>query len=57
MITYCIKQEELKLFSLNFVVRIDYCIQLFRERVLKKCARDNPEKVIWDMINTLFLTL
>ena len=28
-----------------------------RKFVGKKCARNNPRKVIWDMINTLFLTL
>ena len=32
-------------------------LQLFRERLSEKCARENSEKVIRDMINTLFLTL
>ena len=31
----------------------------FEKGCQKKCARDNPEakKIIWDMFNTLFLTL
>ena len=28
-----------------------------RKVVGKKCARDNPRKAIWDMMNTLFLAL
>ena len=33
------------------------CIQLFRERLSEKKCRRQSRKVIWDMINTLFLTL
>ena len=29
----------------------------FEKGCPKKCARDHPERVIWDMIDTLFLTL
>ena len=32
------------------------CIQLFRERLSEKMCTRQPRKVIWDMINTLFLT-
>ena len=31
-------------------------IQLFRERLSEKMCTREPRKVIWDMINTLFLT-
>ena len=31
-------------------------IQLFRERLAAKMCTRQPRKVIWDMINTLFLT-
>ena len=31
-------------------------IQLFRERLSEKMCTRQPRKVIWDMINTLFLT-
>ena len=31
-------------------------IQLFRERLLEKMCMRQSRKVIWDMINTLFLT-
>ena len=33
------------------------CIQLFRERLSEKMCTRQSRKVIWDMINTLFLTL
>ena len=32
-------------------------IQLFRERLLEKMCTRQSREVIWDMINTLFLTL
>ena len=32
------------------------CIQLFRERLSEKMCMGQSRKVIWDMINTLFLT-
>ena len=32
------------------------CIQLFRERLSEKMCTREPRKVIWDTINTLFLT-
>ena len=32
------------------------CIQLFRERLSEKMCRRQSRKVIWNMINTLFLT-
>ena len=32
------------------------CIQLFRERLSEKMCTRQSRKVIWDMINTLFLT-
>ena len=35
-----------------------YChIQLFRERLSEKLCTGQSRKVIWDMFNTLFLTL
>ena len=34
----------------------DHCIQLFRERLSKKMCTRQTRKVIWDMIDTLFLT-
>ena len=34
-----------------------YYIQLFRERLSEKMCTRQSRKVIWDMINTLFLTL
>ena len=33
------------------------CIQLFRDRFSEKLCTRQSRKVIWDMINTLFLTL
>ena len=33
------------------------CIQLFRERLSEKMCTREPRKVIWDTINTLFLTM
>ena len=33
------------------------CIQLFRERLSEKMCTRQSRKVIWDMLNTLFLTL
>ena len=41
--------------SLSGVYFLFRYIPLFQERLSKQCTRDNPEKVIWDMINTLFL--
>ena len=35
---------------------IHLLIQLFRERLSEKMCTRQPRKVIWDMINTLFLT-
>ena len=32
------------------------CKQLFRERLAEKMCTRQPRKLIWDMINTLFLT-
>ena len=40
-----------------FVVSRFRCIQLFLERLSKKLCTRQSRKVIWDMINTLFLTL
>ena len=37
-------------------VRFQVNIQLFRERLSEKMCMRQPRKVIWDMINTLFLT-
>ena len=34
-----------------------HCIQLFRESLSAKMGTRQSRKVIWDMINTLFLTL
>ena len=34
-----------------------YCTQLFRERLTEEMCTRQSRKVIWDMINTLFLTL
>ena len=33
-----------------------YCIQLFRERLSEEMRTRQSRKVIWDMINTLFVT-
>ena len=40
-----------------FVVSRFRCIQLFLERLSKKLCTRQSRKVIWDMINTLLLTL
>ena len=32
------------------------CIQLFRERLSENMCTRQPRKIIWDMIDTLFLT-
>ena len=34
-----------------------YCIQPLRERLSEKMCKRQFRKVVWDMINTLFLTL
>ena len=55
-----LKDETQKLILENVDPKCRYWlrIQLFRERLSeKKCARGNPQKVKWYMINTLFLTL
>ena len=41
----------------NFILTgVIQCIQLFQERLSEKMCTRQPRKVIWDMINTLFLT-
>ena len=40
----------------NFILTgVIQCIQLFQERLSEKMCTRQPRKVIWDMINTLFL--
>ena len=54
-----------KIFVIVFLQRVtsvpkeptDECVQLFQERLSEKVCTPQPRKVIWDMINTPFLTL
>ena len=43
--------------ALALVFSKTVCIQLFLERLSEKLCTRQSRKVIWDMINTLFLTL
>ena len=42
--------------SVNCFYCKPYLIQLFRERLSEKMCTRQSRKVMWDMINTLFLT-
>ena len=43
--------------ALALVFSKTVCIQLFREKLSEKTCTPQSRKVIWDMFNTLFLTL
>ena len=52
-----LKKSKMNYFRV-FSLKTHHCrIQLFRERLSEKMCTRQSRKVIWDMINTLFLTL
>ena len=56
-ITWCPIKGDFRQKKLSVQVFNSGCIQLFRERLLENMCTRQSRKVIWDMINTLFLTL